>query len=262
MADVLHVDLDAGERLRVLSDLHLGHPASLVKDVQQLEPLLNDVNVLILAGDTWQPIFGAAFEQSKRMLDRLLLLCEELGIRSVLLRGNHDPVEDYPMAAYVSGKRYFITHGHAIFREGAPWSKALNHCQKDVDAYWASQVEEDLTLEERLHGSYEISRVMLPKCGDRRTPYSGISLPRFVAMFRSWRDFPKASAEFLKRFSPESECMIAGHFHRAGDWCIDEKRIINMGAFTRASRMFAVDICDEKVEVVKIARRANSFVTL
>ena len=57
-------------KIRVLSDLHLGHPSSLVGNVSELNPLLEGIDVLVLNGDTIQDLNPHWNEKSKQMFSQ------------------------------------------------------------------------------------------------------------------------------------------------------------------------------------------------
>ncbi len=256
---VIELPSNKDELIRVFSDLHLGHPGSRIKHISKLDHLLEGVHTAVFAGDTWQPIFGAVFEESKRALDHLLETCAQKNIRPVILRGNHDPLEEYPMAAYAFGEKVLITHGHALFRESAPWAKTLRKCKSEVDAYWQNLQEQDLTLEERLQCGHDVGKIILPRADKLKTRWGGFQLPRIVPMIDSWLYFPRESARFLELYSPDTRCMISGHFHRAGEWNIRGRRIINTGAFTHAATPRVVDLQNDKIFVRKVKLGYRGF---
>ena len=107
----------------ILSDLHLGHKASVLDDVAALEPLLSGAGTLVLNGDTWQELAREFRDEGLRLWNELKALCQRLEIDIISLPGNHDPGNrDQDYLALADGK-IIIMHGDTVFPEVAPWSR-------------------------------------------------------------------------------------------------------------------------------------------
>ncbi|MFM2171013.1 MAG: hypothetical protein RI957_1242, partial [Verrucomicrobiota bacterium] len=103
----------------ILSDLHLGHKASVLDDVAALEPLLAGAGTLVLNGDTWQQLARDFYDDGLRLWGELQALCERLGIDIISLPGNHDPDQrDRDHLSLADGK-IIVMHGDAVFPEVA-----------------------------------------------------------------------------------------------------------------------------------------------
>ena len=66
---------DSGRRIRILSDLHLGHAASQVRKVSQLEPLLEGADEIIFNGDSCEQKVVEWAERGRDQCAELVELC-------------------------------------------------------------------------------------------------------------------------------------------------------------------------------------------
>ncbi len=110
---ILRLDPPQGARVRVISDLHLGHERCEAPPVAELATLLEGVDILVVAGDASEerePLFRPAGEAS---MEELRSLCRERGVQLICLAGNHDP-DAGPLLLSLWGGRVAIMHGHAL----------------------------------------------------------------------------------------------------------------------------------------------------
>ena len=76
-------------KTRILADLHLGHSASRIEDCEMLEPLLEGVDYLILAGDVWQErIAGERVTNAGILFAQLKKMVHDRNLSVEILRGN------------------------------------------------------------------------------------------------------------------------------------------------------------------------------
>ncbi|MFQ5561777.1 MAG: metallophosphoesterase, partial [Nitrospinota bacterium] len=109
--------------LIVLSDLHLGHPASMLERCEQIIPLLQGMKTVIFNGDTVELVSVRTREKAKEHLKDLEEACHLQGVRSIFLNGNHDPfLSEFSHLDLVDGA-VLVTHGDIIFHKIAPWKK-------------------------------------------------------------------------------------------------------------------------------------------
>tara|TARA_B100000902_G_scaffold147450_1_gene144368 strand:- start:429 stop:848 length:420 start_codon:yes stop_codon:yes gene_type:complete len=126
------------EPIRILSDLHLGHNACVLRDVGQIRLLPEGAGTVIFNGDTAEIRAKSFRERASEEQAKLSTLLTELGVEQVLyLTGNHDPkISNVHWVALMQGK-VIITHGDFLYRYISPWSKRLRHCRPLVDAILA-----------------------------------------------------------------------------------------------------------------------------
>lgn len=224
------------EPVRILSDLHLGHPASRVNSVDALRPLLEGAGTLVFNGDTWQELSRTYRESSARMLGDLQRACGELGADPVFLSGNHDP--GWPGKGWVelAEGRVVVTHGDAVMWGGSPWSRESFQRAAQVRALWEEHREAECDAGERLQLAREMARVLkapvIPK-GRRlwQRATDAISPPkRALMILHAWIFQADEAERFAERYFPRAEVLVIGHFHRAGIWHRGDRVVVNTGA--------------------------------
>lgn len=219
----------------ILSDLHLGHKASVLDDVAGLEPVLKGAGTLVLNGDTWQELAREFYDDAVRLWRDLQALCQRLEIDIISLPGNHDPGNrDRDFLALAEGK-IIIMHGDAVFPEVAPWSRTA--MQKEHELRGLIHAHPQERVEQRFALAREVSRLLAPKSYPRKKNllsrvWDAITPPgRAWLMLRSWATMVAETRRFATRYFPACEIMICGHFHRGGFWECDDLLVINTGSF-------------------------------
>ena len=236
-------------KVRVLSDLHLGHPGSLIGDVGQLRPLLEGIDTVVFNGDTCELTYAGWRERGAWWLDSLNSLCDELGVRPLFLTGNHDPdVSDQGWLVLMDGA-LFVTHGDLVSREVAPWSREYLARKRVVAAVWADREGLEDDLRNRWEGTQaveEILRVRMPpklKLRGRLQLLSALWPPeRALAILRAWATMFPAARGFMRCYRPGAQAMVFGHFHRPGVSRRDGCLLVNTGAFMNGSSVLVVDV--------------------
>ncbi|MGE9267004.1 MAG: metallophosphoesterase [Verrucomicrobiales bacterium] len=251
---------------RILSDLHLGHPATRVKKGRGLRPLLEGCERVIFNGDTWQERWRDRRDEGKAELDALRRLLDELGVEGVFLPGNHDP-ETGERTGYVSlGElgEILVTHGDGVYDVASPFSREIWHYRKEIKDLITKFPEGDRELEARLARAREIAKVIKP------TPLPDLPVPlnffatalwppsRPVQIARAWREMPRESLAFLQKFAPAAKVLVFGHFHRAGIWEKDGRVLVNTGSFMRGGAAQIVDL-QGGVMKVRAVREMNAL---
>lgn len=227
------------EPVLILSDLHLGHPASRVTRVDDLRPLLEGAGTVIFNGDTFQELASELRERSGSLLDELRALCAELGIEAHFLSGNHDPGWSGPGWIELAGGRIVVTHGDAVIWRGSPWSRERYAREQQLEALWREHLTRRDGAEERLRLAREVARTLRAdsiRCGRSLACRlrDAVSPPRrALEILRVWWNQADAIAGFGERFFPAAEVMVVGHFHRSGVWQRRGRLVVNSGAFLR-----------------------------
>ncbi|BCX46678.1 UDP-2,3-diacylglucosamine hydrolase [Haloferula helveola] len=225
------------EPVRILSDLHLGHAASTIRDAEELRPLIAGAGTVVFNGDTWQELASAFRPKSERLLADLKDLCAELGAEPVFLSGNHDP--GWPGAGWleIAGGKVVVTHGDAVLWSGSPWSREAFSRGAEVRRLWEEHRGAEDDAGERLRLAREVARTLkaasVPKGRSLfRRVIDAISPPRRAwEILAIWFRHGSVSAEFARRYFPQAELIVVGHFHWPGIWRGDGPVVINTGAF-------------------------------
>lgn len=235
------------EPVRLLSDLHLAHRASRVERVAALQPLLEGAGTVIFNGDTWQELTRSVRGTSAAMLDELRDLCAKVGCDPVFLSGNHDPGWPGPGWVELAGGRIVVTHGDALLFDGSPWKREILGHRKEVLALWRNHPTASSEVAERLRLAREIARALPSRDEPRgkrlwQRAWDAVVPPqRALRMLQAWWSQDALAAEFCRRYFPNAEVLVIGHFHRHGCWVRDHRRIINTGSFVNPGRAHWVE---------------------
>lgn len=227
------------EPVRILSDLHLGHAASRISEVEVLRPLIAGAGTVIFNGDTWQELAKGRLPRAADLLGGLRELCRSEGVEAVFLSGNHDP--GWPGQGWVelAEGRIVITHGDAVLWAGSPWSREAFEREAELRRLWEEHRAAGDDAGERLVLAREIARALkaasYPKGRSlMRRVVDAVNPPRRAwEILSAWVGHPSATARFARRYFPAAEIVIAGHFHWPGFWHREGRVVINTGAFVR-----------------------------
>ena len=252
-------------RTRIISDLHLGHSASRLKSVEMLEPVLEGVDHLILAGDVWQQRrVGDGGEDAGRLFDELLSLAKSSGVVVEVLRGNHDPNSGKGVA-WLAERSVLVTHGDAVFDDATPWSREIASYREEINSIIRKYDPESHRAQACVERAREIALTLkvipLPKLPSPLDFFITALWPpsRFFEIFRVWRGMGRQGLQFLSH-SGEGACvLVCGHFHRSGIWEAKGKVMINTGSFMNGSQAWAVDVNQEKLTARELIFSKNCF---
>lgn len=265
------MDCDLPEPIRILSDLHLGHPASLIDDVNALRPLLEGAGTVIFNGDTVEERSAELDEQAVKFGRQLDELLDDLGIESRrFLTGNHDPKASSEHYVELCQGKLLVTHGDFLFRYVSPWSKKLRRCRSRIDAILEAsdheRLERDLdyrlAVTRRCCEALEVSqhefsptlagwiRLLVEECWPPT---------RVPTILHVWATAPRLMAEALERYRPEAKAAIFGHIHRPGRWHLRDRWLINTGAFLSLASAQVVDVRGMTVTRSRALRRGEQW---
>ncbi len=254
------------EPVRVLSDLHLAHPASLIGRVESLRPLVEGARTVIFNGDTCEQSYAGWRDAGDSRLAELTELCGRSGARPVFLPGNHDPEVAERGWCELAGGNVLVTHGHAVYPSVAPWSHEYLRKKK---AIW-DIVRERESGGEDLAYRWETTRIITHALKPNRTRalgekginylLSAVWPPgRCFNILRVWLTMVGAADRFVTRFRPETGVFLFGHFHRPGVWQRRGRLICNTGAFMRGSRPLVAELQDGTMRICAVERVGEEF---
>lgn len=228
--------------VRIFSDLHLGHKASRISDVETLRPLFQGAGTVVFSGDTWEELEEPWREASFAMLERLKLVLGEEGCDVVFLRGNHDPGWEGKGWLELADGRIAITHGDALLRNSSPWKHEILSGADTVEKIWKSFPEADAKLDSRLSVAKEIAE----RLSARHHPQERSLLSRIIdaafpprramAILKAWVGQWEKGAEFCEMYLPNAEILVIGHFHCSGVRNVRGKTLVNLGSFVVPGR--------------------------
>ena len=235
------------EPVRILSDLHLGHKVSRIREVSFLHPLIAGAATVIFNGDTWQELARQFHTRSSEMLAELQQLCREEGAQAIFLSGNHDPGWPGPGYVELAEGRIIISHGDALLFDGSPWKREILVGGERVMELWQQHPHAENDVEERLRLARKIARELCSvehptgRSILERTWDAVVPPRRAVKMIEAWLIQASQGAKFCDRYFPAAEVLVIGHFHREGSWLRDGRRIINTGSFMAPGRAHWVE---------------------
>lgn len=251
--------------LRILSDLHLGHRGSRIDSAEQLAPLSEGVATMVSNGDTWEQLVKDDRERGRRLLDDWRGMMAERGVEFVGLPGNHDPGSGGGGYLELNGGAVFVSHGDAVFPEGAPWKRAVPKRRAEIAVAFRRAGAEVNDLGGRLRLAGRVARILVPE----KIHVGRSFLARFwdavmppgraLRMLLAWASFPDEAAAFLERYRPRAEVFVCGHFHLAGVWQRRGRLIVNTGSFMPPGQAWFVDFDGEWMSVGRVVRDGELF---
>jgi predicted phosphodiesterase len=252
--------------LRILSDLHLYDARTQVRDLRQLEPLLDGVRTLVINGDSCEMRYGVTRAQVAAMRGFFQQRVPEV----VWVTGNHDPdISDIHELSLADG-RVWVMHGDICFDDLTPWSRQQPELWRQVQALLAAEPAADYReLDVRIRIAREVARTVVNEIdpGESRLR---TQLVRFwhtffpprqsLAMLRAWRDLPRLAAAQASAQRPSAQVVVTGHVHFPGVW---RRRglptVINTGSFFSPLGGNLVDVSGDSVRVRRIRRARGDF---
>lgn len=255
MSNIISIEPPAGMRVRFISDLHLGHERSEVPPIDDLAPLLDDTGMLVVAGDLAESRNSDWKNRALKLRDAFRNMCRQRGVELIEISGNHDP--DVPaLLARFWGGSVVAMHGHALFKEVAPWSWEYLHNREHCQELIRSYPHADTDLEERLELSRAVSLFTTPimkrNDGVKNKYMRGLlhcfwPPTRPLNILRGWVECGARAQSFAEQFFPEAKVLITGHFHRSGFWKYPQRTIVNTGAWFTHATPYVLDMRDGQI---------------
>ena len=260
------------EPIRIISDLHLGHPSSSLADPAQLLPLLSGPSTVIFNGDSVEIHLIERRKQGFINAAALKEVCAKAGTEPCFINGNHDPnISEMDHADLADGS-VLVTHGDMLFHSISPWNRRNSRImgQAHTEALKKLGPDDFLVFEKRLHASkhaalaIEMHKVPLPRGKLARVAFVVEEFwpPwRPFQIFKCWWDTPAKADALARTFRPQARFVIIGHTHRAGIWRVGERVVINTGSLMPFAGSLAIDIADRKISVKKIVFDGRQYTT-
>lgn len=232
--------------VRIFSDLHLGHKASTVHNVESLRALFTGIGTLIFNGDTWEELAEPWRVRSGAMLDELKAIAAEEGCDLIFIKGNHDP--NFASVNYIelAGGRIVVTHGDALLRYSSPWKREILADQQSAENIWEEFPDAEWDVESRFRVAERIAQDLASKTYTKRKSFparccDAVFPPRRAALILdAWIYQGAYAADFCETYFPKAEVLIIGHFHCAALKTIRAKTIINTGSFVNPAVALSV----------------------
>ncbi|MBC2604830.1 metallophosphoesterase family protein [Pelagicoccus albus] len=259
-------------RIRIVSDIHLGHKASVIDELPALRPLAEGVDWLIFNGDTLELKYGDMdvdhYDPAKKKQE-FVDESSRWGCRVSLITGNHDPeISELHSLSVLEGK-IFITHGDGLFRDIAPWSsniKNLKRFSENIDPEATGTTAEELheylekhkqaTLLAHKHDKkynptlWGKMKIFLHQTWPPTTPFR---------IIKSWMEVPSRALSLARRFDLDPQFIVVGHTHNPGIWRRGKTTVINLGSYFPWPGARCIDIEEDSLTVRKIRKKQNQI---
>ena len=263
------MSLTPTEPILILSDLHLGHRASLIKNPAQLSSLLHGPGSVIFNGDTAEMRTPEDRTVGRKLAADLARVCHHAGRKAFFINGNHDPTVSSTNHLDLLGGSILVTHGDILYLGVAPWSRDAHHYLKKhrqildglgPDAY--SDFEKRLLATKRT--SIELEMIERPLTRGRLVGFRHV-LQQFwppwrpLMIAKAWYDLPRLAVDLTHAFRPDARFTIVGHTHHPGVWKLEQRVIVNTGGFIPHFGALAVTIEIGRLEIREVKLRNGQF---
>jgi predicted phosphodiesterase len=257
------------EPIRIISDLHFGHPACVIEQPAQLAPLFREVKTVIFNGDTVELRYLRGRRIGMRNAILMREVCQGAGALPVFINGNHDPIiSDLSHVDMVDGA-VLVTHGDLLFHDISPWSHEAETIG-EAHSRELADMEEDafMDFEKRLKASKRAAlSIELHRTGVRRGAFATIRTIlrecwppwRPFQILHSWGVTPARAEALARVFRPRARFILIGHTHFSGTWRRGPRMIINTGSFLPIGGRMAVDVEGETLTVRPIILERGLF---
>jgi predicted phosphodiesterase len=255
---------------RILSDLHYGDHAGRLRRLEELDPLLQGVEHLVLNGDSVDTRPSAHPAHAERCRAELLAFCAQRVPRLTLITGNHDPDLSACHHLDLAGGEVFVVHGDLLYPSLVPWSRdapvvrrrlreALRHAAPGSRGGLAGRAAAfrrvAASLPQRHPAGLPAWRALLSFLADTVWPPH-----RAALILHSWLVLPARAARLARRHRPAARFILTGHTHYPGCWRrATGPVVINTGSFTRPLGALAVDVRAGVLRVRTVTHRRAHY---
>lgn len=246
-------------RVRIFSDLHLGHQKSYFQKAEQLLPLIQDCDIVICNGDTAETRQGKYYHTGIAERENLIQLCHQENKQLIIIGGNHDP-DIETRAAFLEENSLFLMHGDAIFDSGAPWGREYLQNKSLILSIIKKYTSNIVSLKGRLAMAREIAAavpaITSKEYGNNKLLnfllHATLPPDRPIRILGAWILYSHLIEKFAKTYAPEAKIIITGHMHRRSVFHTHERIFINTGAFFKHAKPWVVDITHKKLRLLTV----------
>src|SRR5215469_9283796 len=257
------------EPILILSDLHMGHRASRLKDPEQLAPLLSGIRSVLFNGDTAEMRHEEDRPIGRKLAADLAKMCHHLGTKPFFINGNHDPTISHINHFDLASDAILVTHGDVLFFGVTPWSREAAHYRRKHQEILDGLDQEDLSdFEERLRATKQTAlelQMVEPPLTKSRVPGLRLALSQLwppwrpFKILKAWQETPKRAVDLANIFRPRARFVIIGHTHFPGAWKKSERVVINTGSFIPYFPAHGALVERDRLEVRQIDLRQGKF---
>jgi predicted phosphodiesterase len=257
------------EPILILSDLHMGHRASRIKDPEQLVPLLGDIRSVVFNGDTAEMRHTEDRPIGRKLAADLARICHSLGAKPFFINGNHDPTISHTNHFDLVSGTVLVTHGDVLFFTVTPWSRDAAHYRRKHQEILDGLDPETLSdFEERLRATKQTAlelQMVEPPMSRSRMPSLRLALRQLwpplrpLKILKAWEETPRRAVKLADIFRPKARFVIIGHTHFPGAWQKSGRVVINTGSFIPYFPAHGAIIDSNRVAVRRIDLQRGKF---
>lgn len=247
--------------IRILSDLHYGHPLGRIRSPADLVPLFEGVSTVVFNGDTVEPFLARGPREARVRLEMIAARVRAAGANPFFISGNHDPEETPITHADMLGGLLHVTHGDVLFDEIAPWGadgEQLAELRREAMLAHPFATRDDLSRQllatrqavQKLHHHLGRQRARGPLTFLMRRVFWFPK--RFLGAFRAWGETPELARRYLRQFRPHARFLVMGHTHRPGVRFGGRRIVLNTGSFQVGLGSAYVDVSPEEISIGSI----------
>jgi predicted phosphodiesterase len=255
-------------KVLVLSDLHLGVPASSApRWFASLRALCGQYDRVILNGDTLD-----RYEAPGCHVDCDGLLRQTHDCLSArrgppeMVMGNHDPAVSTHQWLYLEESATLIFHGDCVADCTHPTRADEQLLAGRLARHWAQHGGRPKTFVElsdvyrRIQAQHIRENPLIRDPKTALTYLASAFLPpqKPFHILRYWRRAPRLAAELAATFDRPVRHVLIGHSHRPGRWALNGLVVMNTGSFMPGSRPYAAIIEDGVVALHPLRELARS----
>ncbi len=266
--------MELAEPILILSDLHLAHPATYLRNAEELAPLIRRVGAktVVFNGDSVEMRLEHLRDQGEENAQALRRVCADHGAEATFICGNHDPtISDHHVLELADGQ-IIVTHGHVLFPQIVPWSReakaAWEKHRAKLEKYGGVSSIHDprISLEQRFRALQEACQAYESEKVERKpSPFSKVRMvvremwppTRPFTILRTWVVTPRLARRFAETHYPKARYVVTGHTHRAGCWTRHGITVFNLGSFTPLSGRLALVLQDDVVRALPVCERSS-----
>jgi predicted phosphodiesterase len=256
--------------LRIFSDIHYGDRLSRVRALEQLRPLCEGIDQLVLNGDTLDTRDGPNPGHTAQCRAEVAGFVARAGVPVTFLTGNHDPDFSTQHQLDLADGEVFVIHGDVLFESIVPWGHDAEPIRRKVRAELAAlPAGAEHRLEERVAAFRRVAASLQQRHQAERDPikYAYRFLtdtvwppPSALNMLRAWRDLPRLAGALAAEHRPRARFAIVGHTHRPGVWpTAAGVTVINTGSFSPPFGGMVADLAGGRLTVRRIEARRGAF---
>jgi predicted phosphodiesterase len=258
------------EPVLILSDLHLGHRASLIKNPEQLAAMMKGPGSVVFNGDTAEMRTDEDRVVGRKLAADLARVCHQVGRRAFFVNGNHDPTVSNTNHLDLSSGSVLATHGDILYLGVAPWSRDAHHYLRKhrqildrlgPDGY--ADFEKRLLATKRTSIELQmIERPLTRGCAPELRLLLRNAWPpwRPLKIAKAWLELPRLADDLAHAFRPRARFIVVGHTHYPGVWKVGQRVIINTGGFVPYFGALTVLIESGRLEVREVKVSKKKFV--